>query len=183
MAITAWTYPAADMITGSTKISETDNKIQSALNDMNQWINSTDAYAATGLTQEFNSTLTTNQATFDAQIVTWQSEVDNIPSEKIDAIDIDMAALLARRNITSITYNIDDKPSILTYTGGWSVTATYVASGNGEGEIAAITYKRASDIIYVVTYTYGTNDKILTQTVSDEGWTDAELHTLMMVAI
>ena len=76
MAITAWTYPAADMITGSTKISETDDKIQSALNDMNQWINSTGAYVGTGLTQEINSTLTTNQAAIDAQIVTWQTEID-----------------------------------------------------------------------------------------------------------
>ena len=172
MAIVNWEYPVPDRITGATKISETDNKIQSALDDLTKWINSSTPYVDSGLKQEL-----------DLSLASWQLQVDNIPSTKLDVIDSDMGALLATRNITSVTYDGDDKPLVITYSGGWTVTATYILSGNGEGELSTVTYKRGADTIYSVTYTYGINDKIATQTVSNEGWTSSALYDLMMVAV
>ena len=77
MALQAWIYPVSEAITGSTTISQTDNKITNAMTDLTAWLNGTDAYTNTGFIHEGNTQLTANQATFDASLITWQGEVDD----------------------------------------------------------------------------------------------------------
>ena len=183
MALQAWIYPVSEAITGSTTISQTDNKITNAMTDLTAWLNGTDAYTGLGVTDVANSALTTNQATFDNAMVTWQSEVDNVPLINIVNY-VDQSTILAKKNITSVTYNADDKPTLVTYSGGWTVTATYVASGNGEGEIETVSFKQGATEIYNVAYTYNANDKIDTQTVTENNTlTQQEKHDIMTVAI
>lgn len=50
-----WVYPVAQEITGTTKIKEADNKIQAAMDDLNDWANNTGAYSP-NLGASFNYT-------------------------------------------------------------------------------------------------------------------------------
>lgn len=45
-----WTYPSAQLITGTTKINEADNKLQAGQADIEDWVNGTDSYVGAGLT-------------------------------------------------------------------------------------------------------------------------------------
>lgn len=183
MAVTAWTYPASEAITGSTKISDTDNKITNAMGDLAAWLNGTGVYSGSGFTYESNTQLTTNQATFDAAMVTWQSEIDAAPL--INVVNyIDMNTILSMVDITSITYDGDDNPTLITYTGGWTVAASYVASGNGQGEVEQVIFKQSTTEIYRVDYTYGANNRLATQTVTENGsLTQQQKHDLMTVPV
>ena len=183
MALQAWIYPVSEAITGSTTISQTDNKLTNAMTDLTSWLNATGAYINTGFVYQADTQLTTNQATFDASLITWQTQVDTIPL--INVVNyVDQSTILAKKDITSVTYNADDKPTLVTYSGGWTVTATYVASGNGEGEIETVSFKQGATEIYNVAYTYNANDKIDTQTVTENNTlTQQEKHDIMTVAI
>jgi len=81
MALTAWEYPIDQKITGSTKISEADNKIQAGLDDLTKWLNGTDNYAGTGFLTEAQNQLTTQQNTFSTQLTTWQTQIDTALDE------------------------------------------------------------------------------------------------------
>lgn len=183
MAVTAWTYPATEVITGSTKISETDNKITNAMNDLAAWLNGTGSYSGSGFVYEGNTQLTTNQATFDAQMVTWQAQVDAVPL--INVVNyVDSNTILSMKDITSITYDANDNPTLITYAGGWIVSASYVASGNGTGELQQVIFSQGVTEIYRVNYTYGANDKLATQTVTENGTlTQQQKHDLMTVPV
>lgn len=50
-----WVYPVAQEITGTTKIKEADNKIQAAMDDLNDWANNTGTYSP-NLGASFNYT-------------------------------------------------------------------------------------------------------------------------------
>lgn len=50
-----WVYPVAQELTGTTKIKEADNKIQIAMDDLNDWANNTGAYSP-NLGASFNYT-------------------------------------------------------------------------------------------------------------------------------
>ena len=66
-----WVYPVAQEITGTTKIKEADNKIQIAMNDLNDWANNTGAYSP-NLGASFN--YTTVSAMTDVLLTSISSE-------------------------------------------------------------------------------------------------------------
>lgn len=183
MALTAWVYPVSEAITGSTKISETDNKITNAMTDLTAWLNGTGTYLNSGIIYEGNQQLTTNQATFDAAMVTWQAEIDAAPL--INVVNyIDSNTILSMQDISSITYDGSNRPTVITYVGGWLVEASYVASGNGQGELEQVIFKQSTTEIYRVNYTYGSNNLLATQTVTENGsLTQQQKHDLMTVPV
>jgi regulatory protein YycH of two-component signal transduction system YycFG len=49
LATYSWTIPTGNIITGSTYIKDTDNKIQDTMNDLADFVNSSGAYTGQGL--------------------------------------------------------------------------------------------------------------------------------------
>lgn len=67
MALSTWTYPPTQSISGSTKISDVDNKLTLGLTDLTSWVNSTAPYATSGMKYDY-----------DANITAWQAQVNAI---------------------------------------------------------------------------------------------------------
>lgn len=76
MAINNWVYPEDNKITGSTKISDADNKIQAGLNDLVDWANGTGNYVGTGFKVDFDAQMSQQQSDFDSSLATWEGEID-----------------------------------------------------------------------------------------------------------
>ena len=57
-----WQYPVEFEITGETRIKDADNKIQSAMNDMENWANSVAPYAGVGFGSDAISQFNTDGA-------------------------------------------------------------------------------------------------------------------------
>lgn len=66
MAIANWSIPTENQITNTTKIKDADNKLQSNLDDLANWVNSTSGYTDTGLKQEVNTFLADAQSSLEA---------------------------------------------------------------------------------------------------------------------
>ena len=72
----AWVYPVAHVIDGNTRVKDADNKIQSAMSDLTEYINSTGAYTGIGLSSDFDTLLSTYSDTVDALVISHTATFD-----------------------------------------------------------------------------------------------------------
>lgn len=86
---------------------------------------------------------------------------------EFDGMKIDLDIYLSRQSIQSIDYDSSNRPTVITYANGYTVTADYVASGNGAGEIWKMTYKKDGNLIYITEYTYDNLARISSTTVTE----------------
>jgi hypothetical protein len=78
-----------------------------------------------------------------------------------------IASTLPHGSYAILTYSVGgEAPAQLAIPPYDEFDITYVDSGNGEGEIETITYKRGGDVVATVTFTYNSNNKLINVVVS-----------------
>lgn len=90
----------------------------------------------------------------------------DISTSTYDGMAIDLDCYLARQPISSVTYDANNKPTLISYANTYSVAISYVASGNGTGEIFKMIYKKSTTTIYTITYVYDASNRISSTTVA-----------------